>query len=97
MKTNGPAYDLGDGTVIQDLHEGCRGCGKRLCEVINDPAGVWHTGQIVCLDCGLTHRDDRCPARHPKHQCRCEFRQHGPEKQHMARHRQGVAVWDVAA
>lgn len=56
MKPRGPAYDLGDGTRLQDLDAACATCGKRLCEVIHDPTGVWRHGQIVCLDCGQTHR-----------------------------------------
>lgn len=92
-------YDLGDGTRLIDLDAGCTACGKKLSEVVHDPSGVWRQGQIVCLDCGRTHKRerDRCPSIHPAHRCRCEFPTHGTEKQHMARHRRGVAVWGEAA
>jgi hypothetical protein len=97
VKPLGQPYDLGDGTRLIDLDAACSGCGKRLAEVLHDSTGVWHAGQVVCLDCGQVHRNDYCRARHPRHGCRCEYRRHGPEKQHMARHRTGVAVWSDAA
>lgn len=52
LRTRGPVYDLGDGTRLQDLDGGCPPCGKRLAEVVHDPANVWRQGQVVCIDCG---------------------------------------------
>lgn len=50
------AYDLGDGTVLQDVDAGCGRCGKRLAEVIHDPTGQWPTSSLVCVDCGTRAR-----------------------------------------
>lgn len=51
----GPVYTLEDGTQLRDVTRHCR-CGKRLAEVHHDPAGVWRSGLLACLDCGHVTR-----------------------------------------
>jgi hypothetical protein len=51
LRRIGPIYDL-LGIRLQDVEAGCGQCSKRLAEVIDDTTGQWHTGQLVCIDCG---------------------------------------------
>lgn len=55
----GAMYDLGDGTKLHDVSRHCWGCGKRLAEVVHDPAGCWRQGDFVCIDCGATYAPAR--------------------------------------
>jgi hypothetical protein len=55
----GGVYDLGDGTRLHDVQRHCWTCGKRLAEVVHDPAGCWRHGDFVCIDCGETYAPAR--------------------------------------